>query len=96
LDDPLIAGPSGPSLEGSLLWQATQLATKTALPLFLSPFLPEFGESFEHAPRASPQTTAKRHFFAAPLMARASRALFAATNIMVRDHPVKQADELDC
>jgi len=33
LGDPFIAGPIGPSFDGSLLWQATQFAKYTALPL---------------------------------------------------------------
>ncbi len=37
-----MAGPIGPSLDGSLLWQATQLATKTALPRSQSGFFAVF------------------------------------------------------
>jgi hypothetical protein len=47
-----MAGPIGPSFDGSLLWQATQFATKTALPLAKSGLLPDAGaslESFEQA-----------------------------------------------
>jgi hypothetical protein len=54
LDDPLMAGPIGPSFDGSLLWQATQFATNTALPLAKSGLLPDAGaslESFEQATR---------------------------------------------
>jgi hypothetical protein len=42
----------GPSFDGSLLWHATQLARKTALPLFQSGFWAlagDFSDSFEQA-----------------------------------------------
>ena len=44
-EEPLMAGPMGPSLDGSLLWQATQFAKNTDLPLFTSRFVSEFAPS---------------------------------------------------
>jgi len=40
-----MAGPMGPSLAGSLLWQATQFAKYTALPLFTSRLVSDFAPS---------------------------------------------------
>jgi hypothetical protein len=48
-----MAGPIGPSLAGSLLWQATQFAKNTALPLCTSRLIPGFALS------SSPQATTK-------------------------------------
>jgi len=61
-----MAGPIGPSFDGSLLWQATQFATNTALPLAKSGLLPDADpslESFEQAtkPAATKLTNKSIH-----------------------------------
>ena len=54
-----MAGPMGPSLDGSLLWQATQLATNTALPLSQSAFFADFEDSSESLEQATTVNTHK-------------------------------------
>jgi len=56
----LIAGPIGPSLDGSLLWQATQFATYTALPLCQSAPFDESSDSLEHAATVKPARIASQ------------------------------------
>lgn len=58
-----MAGPIGPSLDGSLLWQATQLATNTALPLCQSESLSEgVSDCFEQAVMISAEVNVNRSF----------------------------------
>ncbi len=58
-----MAGPIGPSLDGSLLWQATQLATNTALPLCQSGDFPDcVSDDFEQAPTINIELKANTSF----------------------------------
>lgn len=53
----------GPSLDGSLLWHATQLARNTALPLSRSEtFADGASDCFEQAPMISAEANVSRSF----------------------------------
>lgn len=62
-DEPLMAGPIDPSLDGSGLWQATQWAIKTALPLLQSGLCSVSSDCFEHVLRATAQHNKRNKSF---------------------------------